>query len=473
MSRCEQVWQVINAEKLQCRSQSALTHSLWQVSFLSDSGKRKQAFYKAEHQEGGRKRAGNYPAGMAGIIKKLTLIGGAENLPKTLALKSLFLRNAADINEAKQAYENDREVKLCAPQLLRALGQNACVIKRQSGSQTKYAMVTDYLGDGKNLKQLLLTDKDKVASIESEKLLEMLARLLAEIRFVQKKTGRVLLDIKLENIMPQFHRRVLTGFTLIDLDSCTGTDIVCTPALFNAADNHFINRKIEQIQNHRAKKSELLESFGLDAHLCAKVFESIRTACPNHADALQPLATALAKQKRKGDVNYCRALQKAYPRKADLRKTYRSHTKRCQVRYEKQVATHTFNQVIESLYQKVTDYIQSREKKPAYHRYDIFHCGYHRQQKVAAARWLLRTISQRPDRSSGAEVAQYKKILSTGDLAHCLTGVIEKLEQRKLENLPKALTTAKQPGQQMQAILDCLHSRREFSTEHVSPTMHL
>lgn len=244
-------WHLIKAQKISHYSKTG-KESVWKMTFVNADGMQLSAKYVAEHRSHSRNKSRNelYPAGSAGIVKRLTRRSASPELPPVLALKSRLTPSqtvnyrAALAEDFVTLYKADKRGQFNALSLMRAFGLDAIAVKRHHKGETKYAIVSSYIGTGHDLYEVNTPSslvQRAIASSSLDNITRAFCRYLGRLYYCQRTTGRPMIDIKCENIMPVFDKSLhLLDLIPIDLDSSIGAAVNYTLECLSPADASII-----------------------------------------------------------------------------------------------------------------------------------------------------------------------------------------------------------------------------------------
>ncbi|MDF1653625.1 MAG: hypothetical protein P1U34_00780 [Coxiellaceae bacterium] len=196
----------------------------------------------AEMKKENRKR--NYPNGTFSVVKRLTIvregiIGDSSRFPDTIALKCYF-------NFKSEKLENQtlRATLGCAD-LYNRVGDFAIAFQssrddehgKSMAGTDKYFLMMPYYGEGHDLYECMVDKGLLKKPISSEQLIPVLYRLLNKIATIHEMLGATIVDIKPENMIPEFDDEGhLVDIHLVDLDGALYDSIIGTPGYMNPSD---------------------------------------------------------------------------------------------------------------------------------------------------------------------------------------------------------------------------------------------
>lgn len=249
-------WMLVDAVKEKSRTEhSDQKQSLWRMTFVRYAegavevkriqrlAEHKQHLRSAPTLEGRRKLRGLvYPSGVTAVFKELQRLPGAEDdFPNIkLGLKS-YNSHLMKVEPGEARRRGDDALGMTPKQvkdyrrLSFALGAQAVVVERTNrNGHKRYGIVQSSLGLGVDLQ--IAASWGLLAATSPDKWLDSTVKLLARLQFYQEVFKRPILDLKTENIVPEFDESgQVCDLHFIDLDDAVKHCLVYTPQAMDEA----------------------------------------------------------------------------------------------------------------------------------------------------------------------------------------------------------------------------------------------
>lgn len=239
-------WVAVAAKKsFSRRSERSLDRcSEWAVTFVRRNVEgvieTKDVTYQAEHRNhAGRPRRSVYPSGVTASFKCLSPASDVVSGVESLGLKSYKKAHLGLTN---------KQVSLCQ-RLYFAYGMQFVTVKRTNhDGEPKVAVIQTRVGCGKDMVDAVNDSQmaRKFRNVTDEQWAACLTRLIAKVHFFHRKLMWPLLDMKLDNLVPEFSESgELVDLHLIDLDDAVKSELIFTPDYLDADSMSHLNEVLD------------------------------------------------------------------------------------------------------------------------------------------------------------------------------------------------------------------------------------